>query len=160
MGDLADRSDVADLLYDFYERAFADELLRPVFVDIAQMDLDVHIPAITDFWCKTVLHVGTYKRNVLIPHRELQEKAHMGAAHFERWLQIWQHTVDDRYAGPNADLAKLQAARIAYSMCRTVTGQTAAGIAAILDGGGHPMGAHHPPHGAPAQPTARPAVQN
>ncbi|MFT3901140.1 MAG: group III truncated hemoglobin [Gordonia sp. (in: high G+C Gram-positive bacteria)] len=147
MPDLVDRGDVAELLDDFYTRAFADELLRPVFVDIAQMDLAKHIPAITDFWCKTVLHEGVYKRNVLIPHKELQEKAQMGAAHFERWLQIWQRTVDDRHSGPNADLAKLQAARIAFSMCRTVTGEIPTAIGQQLADGGHPLGAHHPASG-------------
>ncbi|GAA3033303.1 hypothetical protein GCM10010528_12990 [Gordonia defluvii] len=144
VGDLADRDDVAALLDDFYRRAFADDLLRPVFVDIAQMDLAEHIPAITDFWCKTVLRQGTYKRNVLVPHKELQEKAQLGAAHFERWLQIWQQTVDDRHAGPNADLAKLQAARIAFSMCRTVTGEVPTAIGALLADSGHQLGAHHP----------------
>jgi hemoglobin len=144
MRDLADRDDLIALLYDFYRRAFADDLIGPVFVDVAHMDLEEHIPAIADFWCKTVLHEGTYKRNVLVPHRELQEKAHMGAAHFDRWLQIWQATVDDRHAGRNADLAKLQAARVAFSMCRTVTGETSATIGRQLADGGHPMGAHHP----------------
>ncbi|GED99086.1 group III truncated hemoglobin [Gordonia crocea] len=144
MTDLADRSAVAALLDDFYRRAFADELLGPVFVDIAHMDLAEHIPAITDFWCKTVLREGTYRRNVLVPHRELQERAQMGAAHFQRWLQIWQQTVDDRHSGPNADLAKLQAARIAFSMCRTVTGETPTAIGRQLAEAGHPLGTHHP----------------
>lgn len=82
--DLADRDDVVELLGDFYNRAFADDLLRPVFVDIAQMDLSRHLPAITDFWCKAVLKEGAYRNNVFAPHRDLHQIAHLQPVHFER----------------------------------------------------------------------------
>ena len=140
--DLRTRSDVLTLLDEFYGRAFTDELLRPIFVDIAQMDLTVHIPIIADFWTKVVLHQGEYRRNVLIPHRDLHEAADLKAAHFERWLELWRDTVDEHYAGRNAETAKLQGARIAFSMCRTVTGEVPAAIGALLEETGNPLGAH------------------
>jgi len=142
--DLADREDITVLLDDFYRRAFADALLRPVFVDIARMDLSVHIPDITDFWAKVILHEGRYRRNVLTPHRELHERAHLQPRHFERWLALWHATVDDHYSGPHADLAKLQGSRIAFSMCRTVTGEVPQAIGALLEANGTPLGAHRP----------------
>lgn len=142
--DLADREDVVELLGDFYHRAFADELLRPVFVDIAQMDLSTHLPAITDFWCKAVLKQGSYRRNVSTPHRELHEIAHLEPRHFERWLLLWHNTIDSRHTGRNADIAKLQGARIAYSMCRMLTGESAAAIAEWLEATGHRLAAHSP----------------
>lgn len=42
--DLTSRDDVELLVRNFYARAFADSLLGPIFVDIVQMNLDVHLP--------------------------------------------------------------------------------------------------------------------
>ncbi len=137
-GDLADRSDVVELLGDFYNRAFRDDLLRPVFVDVAQMDLAEHLPAITDFWCKAVLKEGEYRRNVFEPHRELHALVPLEPKFFERWLTLWHSTIDDRHTGARADLAKLQGARIALSMCRMLTGERVDSIAGYVD-------AHSPP---------------
>lgn len=144
--DIADRDDIVELLGDFYHRAFADELLRPVFVDVAQMDLSVHLPAIAEFWCKAVLQQGEYRRNVFLPHRELHELTALGPEHFERWLTLWHSTIDDRHAGPKADLAKLHGARIAYSMCRMLTGELVVSIAEWLEATGHELGVHSPRH--------------
>lgn len=135
--DLETREDVLTLLEAFYHRCFADELLGPVFVDIAQMDLSVHLPAIADFWCKVALREGTYRRNALVPHQALHEKAHLQPRHFEQWLHLWRTTLADLYAGPHADLAALQGSRIAFSMCRTVTGETSTRIGELLEATGH-----------------------
>ena len=125
--DIAGRGDLAALLRDFYGRAFRDELLGPSFVDIARMDLDAHLPVISDFWETVLFRAGTYRRNALAPHQRLHSRADLTPAHFTRWLALWCATVDDRHAGPKAELAKLQGARIAGAMCRRITGASAAG---------------------------------
>lgn len=135
--DLATRSDVLDLLDEFYRHCFADDLLGPVFLDVAHMDLAAHLPAIADFWCKVALHQGEYRRNALAPHKELHRKADLTPQHFERWLAIWRATVDRRHVGPHADLARIQGTRIAYSMCRTITGTASARIGELLQASGH-----------------------
>jgi len=48
--DIVGRDDIEALLRDFYGRAFDDALLGPVFIDIAQMNLDEHLPVMCDFW--------------------------------------------------------------------------------------------------------------
>lgn len=120
--DITSRADITDLLRDFYGRMFVDALLGPVFVDIARMDLDLHLPVIADFWEAALLRGGSYRRNMFTPHEQLHERAHLTPAHFARWLAIWETTVDDRHKGATADLAKLQGSRIARSMCRRLTG--------------------------------------
>ncbi|MGH3985522.1 MAG: hypothetical protein ACRDST_23275 [Pseudonocardiaceae bacterium] len=42
--------------------------------------------------------------------------------HFERWLALWTATVDERHGGEKAELAKIQAARIAGSISRRLRG--------------------------------------
>lgn len=120
--DIAGRADITGLLTDFYGRCLRDELLGPVFVDIAHLDLAAHLPAMCDFWDTVLFRTRAYRRNALRPHQRLDERAHLTPAHFDRWLALWCATVDDRHAGEKADLAKLQGTRIAGAMCRRITG--------------------------------------
>lgn len=110
------------MLREFYARAFQDELLGPVFVDIARMNLELHLPVICDFWETVLFRTGSYQRNALAPHQRLHARAGLTPEHFARWLLLWRATVDDRHAGPNAELAKLLATRMAGAMSRRITG--------------------------------------
>lgn len=129
IGDIGDRADIIGLLRVFYGRCFRDELLGPVFVDIAGMDLDAHLPVICDFWETVLFKAGSYKRNALQPHQRLHSRANLTETHFARWLTLWQATVDDRHVGPIAELAKLQARRMAGAMSRRITGAAPASAA-------------------------------
>lgn len=134
--DITDRHDIIELLRDFYGRAFRDDLLGPVFVEVARMDLDVHLPVICDFWETVLLQTGSYRRNALAPHQRLHARARLTPLHFARWLALWQTTVDDRHAGRKAELAKVQGSRMAGAMSRRITG-----VADLGGGAGDPRGA-------------------
>ncbi len=120
--DITDRADIAGLVADFYTRAFDDELLGPVFVDVARLDLTRHLPVMCDFWETVLFRAGQYRRNVLHPHLALHSRAALTPAHFARWLTLWTATVDLRFAGDRAEFAKVQATRIAGSMSRRIVG--------------------------------------
>ena len=121
--DITSRTDIAGLLTAFYARAFSDDLLGPVFVDIARMDLAAHLPVMCDFWETVLFRAGLYRRNALHVHRDLDARTPLTAVHFARWLDLWITTTDKRHAGPVAELAKLQAGRIAGSMSRRLSGR-------------------------------------
>lgn len=114
--DITTSAEVRDLIVTFYNRAFRDDLLGTVFVDIAKMDLDAHLPVMCQFWETVLFRTGTYRGNAYIPHADLHAKVELTAPMFERWLKIWGETVDERFAGPRADRARDQAARIAKSI--------------------------------------------
>ncbi|MHA6783232.1 group III truncated hemoglobin [Pseudonocardia saturnea] len=120
--DIAGRADIDALVAAFYRRAFADEHLGPIFVDVARVDLSVHLPVMGDFWETVLLRAGRYHRNALRPHVALADQVELTHAHFARWLELWTATVDDRHAGRRAELAKIQAARIAGSIRRRLHG--------------------------------------
>ncbi|GAB3129227.1 group III truncated hemoglobin [Glaciibacter psychrotolerans] len=122
--DLHNRDDVYALTSEFYRRAFADDLLGPIFTDIAQMDLDHHLPIICDFWETVLFGAGLYRRNALALHVSLNEKVPLRAEHFERWLDLWVTTVDGLFVGEHAERAKLQASRIAGSIHRRLQGRS------------------------------------
>lgn len=120
--DLVDRADVEELVVAFYETAFRDPLIGPIFTDVAQMDLAAHLPIMCDFWETVLFRSGAYRRNALQVHVALHARHPLTEAHFARWLELWTATVDDRFAGPVAERAKLQATRIAGSMERRLAG--------------------------------------
>lgn len=116
--DIANRADIDALVAEFYRRAFADEHLGPIFVDVARVDLSAHLPVMGDFWETVLLRAGRYHRNALRPHFALAAQVELTDAHFARWLELWTATVDERHAGTRAHLAKTQATRIAGSIRR------------------------------------------
>lgn len=116
--DLRDRDDIAALITEFYTRAFADPVLGPIFLEIARMDLAAHVPVMCDFWETVLFQAGLYRGNAFSVHLDLHEKAPLTAMHFQRWLDIWEATVDDLFVGDKAIQAKVQAGRIAGSISR------------------------------------------
>jgi truncated hemoglobin YjbI len=129
--DIADRADITALVTDFYTRVYADELIGPIFVDVARLDLAAHLPIMCDFWESVLLRAGTYRRNALAPHIALNRRATLERRHFDRWLRLWHDTVDERHEGPHAEQAKRQAVRIAASMQRRLAGDSGSEFVAI-----------------------------
>lgn len=124
MRDLQDRNDVESLVDQFYRRAFADPLIGPIFTDIAEMDLEHHLPIMCDFWETVLFRAGKYKRNAFRHHVALNDAFPLTQEHFDRWLRIWVANVDEEYAGEKAELAKTQARRIAMSIHRRIQGRS------------------------------------
>jgi hemoglobin len=114
--DIATRDDLELLLRRFYTAAFADPLIGRHF---GGMDLEAHLPHITDFWASSLLRAAEYRRNLFAPHETLP----LTAEHYGRWVQLWAATVDGRHQGPNAERAKQQAQRIARGLIRRTTGE-------------------------------------
>jgi hemoglobin len=116
--DIADRADCERLVRAFYERAFADPLIGWLFVDVAQLDLEAHIPRITSFWESALLGARTYGGGAFAPHAALHATVGLQRGHFARWLALWAATVDELFAGQRAELAKAHAARVADAFQR------------------------------------------
>ena len=119
--DLAGRADLERLLRDFYRRAFADPLLRHVFVDVVQMDLEAHLPVLADFWEKVLFDTGRYSGSTMAVHRRVHRLVPLTEEHFATWLRLWRHSLHDGFAGPVADAADLHAQRMAKAFLRALS---------------------------------------
>jgi hemoglobin len=119
--DIATRADLDHLLRDFYVRAFDDPLLRHVFVDVVHMDLEAHLPVLTDFWQKVLFDEGVYNGQVMAVHRRIHRLSPLTGAHFDRWLQLWRGAVDASFSGPVAQAAVGHAERMASVFLRNLT---------------------------------------
>lgn len=118
--DIRDRADLDGLLRAFYAGVFGDPLLARIFVDVAHMDLEEHLPAIGDFWEKVLFDSAVYDGRAMEVHRRLHRREPLTAAHFDRWVQLWGESVDARHDGPVAEMAKAHAARIAVAIQRNL----------------------------------------
>jgi hemoglobin len=114
--DIASRADIERLVNGFYERVRGDELLGPIFDDVAQTDWARHLPKMYDFWEGILFGVAGFRGNPLAVHRDLASRVPLGAREFGRWLDLFQESVDIRFSGPCAESAKARALRIAAVM--------------------------------------------
>jgi len=114
--DITDHRDVACLVNVFYDRVRDDDILGPIFDDIAHVDWATHLPRMYDFWESVLFGRATFKGMPLLVHRALAQHAPLTPAAFHRWITLFQSTVDDLFSGAIAEHAKASAARIAATM--------------------------------------------
>ncbi len=113
--DIATRADCEKLVRTFYGRALTDPIIGYLFTDVAHLDLEAHVPRITNFWETILLDAHSYGGGAFRPHVELHMKSPLRHGHFERWLCLWRETVDGLFEGERAELAKAHAARVAVA---------------------------------------------
>jgi hemoglobin len=114
--DISNRDDVAKLINRFYEIVRANDTIGYIFNDIAKVNWERHLPIMYDFWENVLFQTGSYVRNAIGVHKQLNQLTPLKREHFEEWLRIWKQTIDDLFSGPNAELAKQRAQSIATIM--------------------------------------------
>lgn len=120
--DIETRADVERLVRAFYGKAMHDPMIGYVFTDVAKLDLEAHVPVISDFWETVLLGAQSYAGGAFAPHAQLHSRSPLRAGHFERWLWLWRGTVDELFAGPVADAAKAHANRVGRAFYRRIEG--------------------------------------
>jgi hemoglobin len=118
--DLTTRRAVHDLVVNFYREVALDDVLAPVFNEVAEVDWGRHIPLLIDYWCRILLGDESYQGTLLGAHQHLHDQEPLRAAHFDRWYTLWVRAIDDCWCGPHADKAKSHAAKIAGTLARRV----------------------------------------
>src|SRR3954451_7555550 len=109
------RADCEQLVRAFYGRALEDPIIGFIFVDVAKLDLESHVPRITSFWETILLGTRSYAGGAFRPHAQLHAKVRLREGHFAQWLNLWCRTVDELFAGERAELAKAHAHRVAHA---------------------------------------------
>jgi hemoglobin len=104
--DITTRKDIELLVDRFYEQVRNDAMLAPHF---RHVDWEKHLPIMYSFWSSAILGEQSYRGNPFERHLHLA----IGKEHFEAWLLLFKKTVDDNFAGDNADQIKARAEGIA-----------------------------------------------
>jgi len=105
-----DEAVIERMLRAFYAAARQDPLLAPAFAGVA--DWEAHIARIAAFWSSVALMTGRYHGNPLAAHLPLD----VGAAHFDRWLALFEATARAECPPAGAALLIERARRIAESL--------------------------------------------
>jgi hemoglobin len=100
----------------FYARLLADPLLKPIFIDVAAIDLAKHLPLIKSYWRKLLLGEREYQRHTMNIHRAVNARHTFTPQAFERWLQLFTQTARDGFEGPHVERAVAVASHIARNM--------------------------------------------
>jgi len=114
--DITGRPEIELLVNRFYEKVRADDLIGPIFDDVAKVDWDVHLPKLYAFWQTVLFGNGGFQGNPLKVHFDLVRETSMDWSRFERWLALFNQTVDELFAGERAGHIK----RIADDMAHVI----------------------------------------
>ncbi len=134
--EIATSEDIKLLVEAFYGRVRKDEVLGPIFNDIAQVDWEHHLPVMVTFWESLLLKSRSYRRNALQPHLQVFQSVAFRPEQMERWLKLFDETLDDYFVGGNAEKAKSWARGIAHNLQKHIVMQGAVAGLRIQDRGG------------------------
>jgi hemoglobin len=114
--DILNREDLVLLMNRFYSKALTDATIGHYFTEVVQLNMEKHLPVITDFWETILFDTGKYYGNTMKVHEDLHEKSPFISAHFNRWIDMFKETVDEYFEGNNAEKIKQRATSISTVM--------------------------------------------
>lgn len=104
--DIENQDDVKFFVNCFYEKVKADPLLAPTF---SHVDWVNHLPKMYNFWASLLLGDKSYNGNPLQHHLNLP----VGKEHFNKWLMLFNETINENFSGDKTKEVKDRALAIA-----------------------------------------------
>lgn len=101
--------DIKLLVNTFYQKVREDKLLAGIFEEKIKDNWAVHLDKMYRFWESLLLDKVTYSGNPFAHHVDLP----IDKEHFDRWLKLFDKTIDELFIGEKAEEAKTRAAKIA-----------------------------------------------
>lgn len=116
MNDITTETDIKLLVDEFYKKVIVDPSIGFIFTEVVQLSWEKHIPVMYSFWSTLLLGTNTYTGNPMVKHFELDKLVPLTKNHFDKWLELWEGTVEENFKGAKADEAKTRAKNIAGIM--------------------------------------------
>ena len=101
--------DIKILVDTFYDKARQDTLLGPIFEGVIEDRWPEHLEKMYRFWQTILLEEHTYHGSPFAPHARLP----LFEQHFERWLGLFNETVEEVFEGEKAEEARWRAGKMA-----------------------------------------------
>ena len=114
--DIEDRKDIELLINSFYDKVKQDAIIGLFFTEVVQVNWEKHLPVMYNFWENIVFQTGSYNGNPMDKHLELNKKSLILMEHFQRWILLFNETVDELFKGKKAELIKQRALSISTVM--------------------------------------------
>lgn len=107
--DIQTIDDIKVLVDTFYGTVQKDDLIGPIFNEKLDGRWSEHLAKMYTFWQTILLDEYTYSGRPFPPHAQLP----IEKEHFERWLTLFNQTVDSLYEGAVAEEAKSRGNKMA-----------------------------------------------
>ncbi len=121
--DLDNRREIAEFVTRFYREIAQDDRFHLYFETLAHVDWHAHTLDLTDFWAGLLLGEPHEPADEVIEaHRWLHDAEPFDTALFDRWLEIFDTTLDEGWTGPMSDTARRRGHGIAWAMAKRLTG--------------------------------------
>lgn len=124
--DLDSPEQIAEMVRRFYADVAQDDLLGPMFHEVARVDWSEHLPKLTAFWSRALLGLPGYDGNPFRAHLLVHQQRAFTPAHFDRWLTLFHETLDLGWTGPNTQRAREIADNVARVHGNQLLGRTIA----------------------------------
>ncbi len=113
--DIENREDIKVLVNSFYQKVKKDAVIGYLFLEVVDINWEKHLPVMYDFWEMLLLDGSAYKGAPMRPHLEINQKERLTQAHFDRWLSLFNATLDEHFEGKVTEEAKVKAWNIAQT---------------------------------------------
>jgi len=113
--DLVPANDIGVIVRRFYRAVIPDPLLGPVFETFG-VDWAQHIPKLERYWRHALLDEPGPTVNTIAAHAPVQRAIPFDRRHVDRWLELWEETVDELFVGPLAERAKVRAHQVGRAL--------------------------------------------
>jgi hemoglobin len=114
--DIKTREDIEMLVRKFYDKVKEDPLIGVVFTEIFKVNWEKHLSVMFDFWENTLFFTGSYTGNPMQVHQHIHRIFPLEETHFQRWVLLFNSTVDELFKGEKAELARQRAISISTVM--------------------------------------------
>lgn len=100
---------IEHLVDSFYAKVDRDKLLGPIFNRVIGDSWDDHLSKMYRFWQTVLLEEKTYYGSPFFPHADLPVEK----KHFDRWLKLFEQTLDENFEGETTEEARWRAHKMA-----------------------------------------------
>jgi hemoglobin len=107
--DILNEDDIKQFVDSFYGKVKIDDLLGPVFNERIKDKWPQHLQKLYSFWSTVLLGQNNYQGSPFPPHAQLP----VDHSHFDRWLNLFNQTIDELFEGEKATEAKWRASKMA-----------------------------------------------
>lgn len=102
MNDIENKADIKLFVDQFYSKVQADDLIGPVFNNkIGNGNWPKHLERMYSFWNSVLFGAADYRGNPFLHHISLG----IEKDHFDRWINLFTSTINDRFEGAKASEA-------------------------------------------------------
>lgn len=126
--DIEGLNDIKLMVNDFYNKVKRDSLLSPIFFEHIPTNWQPHLDKMYQFWNAALFGEKGYVGNPFSKHAKMNT---ITPLHFERWLLLFNQTIDAHFLGNMADDAKWRASIMADNFMRRLASIKESGTVTI-----------------------------